>query len=189
VRAGTWRRRTAYPRGGAWPDPTGWVWPPAILNVTVPPGLIATWAGCRWRRCRRSPRCAWSGRARRRRGAGGRWYRREAVASPAGVSCLEGRGLTGSTVRPATTCVCGLPAREGSDPRWCSRPSHLADDPDCERDPDEGQRSPSARTPYCSATHHHAAERRSPRDGPEERPPAYPGRSTASSRPPSCCPS
>ena len=25
--------------GGAWPDPTGWVWPPAILNVTVPPGL------------------------------------------------------------------------------------------------------------------------------------------------------
>jgi hypothetical protein len=31
--------------GGAWPDPTGWVWPPAILNVTVPPGLIATRAG------------------------------------------------------------------------------------------------------------------------------------------------
>jgi hypothetical protein len=26
--------------GGAWPDPTGWVWPPAILNVTVPPGSI-----------------------------------------------------------------------------------------------------------------------------------------------------
>jgi hypothetical protein len=21
-------------------------WPPAILNLTVPPGLIATWAGC-----------------------------------------------------------------------------------------------------------------------------------------------
>jgi hypothetical protein len=39
--------------GGAWPDPTGWVCPPAILNVTVPPGLIATWAGCHWwRRCR-----------------------------------------------------------------------------------------------------------------------------------------
>ncbi len=31
--------------GGAWPDPTGWVWPPAILNVTVPPGSMATWAG------------------------------------------------------------------------------------------------------------------------------------------------
>jgi hypothetical protein len=31
--------------GGAWPDPTGWVWPPAILNVTVPPGSIATRAG------------------------------------------------------------------------------------------------------------------------------------------------
>ena len=30
---------------GAWPDPTGWVWPPAILNVTVPPGSIATRAG------------------------------------------------------------------------------------------------------------------------------------------------
>jgi hypothetical protein len=27
------------PPGGAWPDPTGWVCPPAILNVTVPPGL------------------------------------------------------------------------------------------------------------------------------------------------------
>src|SRR6266700_3910813 len=46
--AGTWRRRTACPRAGAWPDPTGWVWPPAVLNVTVPPGLMVTWAGCHW---------------------------------------------------------------------------------------------------------------------------------------------
>jgi hypothetical protein len=38
-------------------------------------------------------------------GPGGRWYRREAAASPDGVSCLEGRGLTGSMVWPAMTCV------------------------------------------------------------------------------------
>jgi len=37
--AGTWRGRTACPRAAPGRAPTGWVWPPAILNLTVPPGL------------------------------------------------------------------------------------------------------------------------------------------------------
>jgi hypothetical protein len=60
-------------RGGAWPDPTGWVWPPAILDVTVPLGLMVTWAGCHWLAAVPSISSrAWLGRGRRR-GAGGRW--------------------------------------------------------------------------------------------------------------------
>jgi hypothetical protein len=81
--------------GGVWSDPTGWVWPPAILNVTVPLGLMVTWAGCHWlRRCRRSPRCAWPGRGRRRQEAGGRWsdvkQRRAQMAYRAWRSRVEG---------------------------------------------------------------------------------------------------
>ena len=44
--------------------------------------------------------------------------------------------MTGSTVWPAMTCVGVAFQREkGPTPDGCSRPSHLADDPDCERDP------------------------------------------------------
>src|SRR5512133_2275434 len=87
-----------------------------------------------WRRCRRSPRCAWPGRGRRR-GAGGRWYRREAVATQMAYRAWRVEvdriyGLASDDV-----CGCRLPAREGSDPRRCRRPSHLANDPDCEHDP------------------------------------------------------
>jgi hypothetical protein len=187
--AGTWRRRRLAP-GGVWPDPTGRVWPPAILNVTVPPGLIATWpAATGWRRCPcdllAAVVLAESGAEERE----ARWFRRDATASPDGVTCLEGRGSRVNGIYgPASggVCVCVAFQREkgltpdgavGRAPgRW----------PGLRACPDEGQRSAPARAWYCSATHHHAAERRSARDIPE-RPRAYPGRSTAPSRP-SCWP-
>ena len=79
--------------GGVWPDPTGWVWPPAILNVTVPLGLMVTWAGCHWLAAVpsiSSLRLAWPRAAPP--GSGRPVVRRKATASPDGVSCMEVEG-------------------------------------------------------------------------------------------------
>src|SRR6266567_1892894 len=114
--AGSWRRRTACP-GRRLAGPTGWVCPPAVLNVTVPPGLMVTWAGCHW--LAGVPSISSLGLAwpRAPPGRSGRpVVRGEAVASPAGVSCLEVEvdGLYG--LASDDLCVCRLSAREGSDP-------------------------------------------------------------------------
>ena len=91
--------------GGAWPDPTGWVWPPAILNVTVPPGLIATRAGLPLVGGGAVDLLAALGLAEgaaEEREAGGtdvkQWQPRWRIVP-------GGSRLTGSTVWPAMTCV------------------------------------------------------------------------------------
>jgi hypothetical protein len=73
--------------------------------------------------------------ARRRRGAGGRWWRREAVASPAGVSCLEVEvdGIYGLASDDLCVCVAFQGEQGPTQVGWSA--SHPADDPDWERDP------------------------------------------------------
>jgi hypothetical protein len=96
---------------------------PARLDLR--PGPAATG----WRRCRAISllRLAWPRAAPP--GSGRPVVRREAAASPAGVSCLEGQRVDGidGLASDDLCCVCRFPARAGSDPRWWSA-SHLADD-------------------------------------------------------------
>ena len=110
--------------GGAWPDPTGWVWPPAILNVTVPPGSICDLGWLPLVGGGAVDLLAALGLAEAAPLRSGRpVVRGEAVASPAGVSCLEVEvdGLYGLASDDLCVCVSPFSVR-GVRPRGCGRP-------------------------------------------------------------------
>jgi hypothetical protein len=111
---------------GGWPDPTGWGWPPAILNVSVPLGLMVAWAGCHWLAAVpsiSSLRLAWPSAAPP--GSGRPVVRREATASLGGVSCLEVEvdGIDG--LASDDLCVCRFQREKGPTQVVLSA-SHLA---------------------------------------------------------------